>query len=327
MNSQLDQISSTPEDPPTSDAGWHKLMEGYPWFEGESQYPIPAYSEFMPPPRLGRAPYGGIDTSIFAENDLYGWQISELEEEYELKPGLDHVARQVMEQLLKLGHGQPAYLIAGHQGQNLLNNPYWPPELATRAGQLSHERYVVLLSLALSLTQDDKGRVRWTFFGGSEQGPELAFWKGFYSAPGQELPREQALSFFGHLLSSAYGESTSNPTGLMVAGFRILPTRPEDDLPSWSLPYQVNDQAEWDGIRYLLTFRPFSLLPAGVQERYLAGRLALLPFPGSLVFWGMPTYLHLGRQLPLAMQIPLQRLLERHNRLDSLRVPQSGWLL
>jgi hypothetical protein len=327
MSFKLDQISSAAENFPASEDGWHKLMEGYPWFDREGQYPIPAYSEFMPPPRLGRTPYGGINTSLFTENDLYGWQISELEEEYELKPGLDHIARQVMEQLLKLGQGQPAYLIAGHQGQNLLSNPYWPPELAARVGRLAHERYVALLPLALSRTQDDKGRVRWTFFGGSEQGPELAFWKGFYSAPGQELPPEQAFSFFRHLLSSVYGESISDSAGLATAGFRILPTRSEDDLPSWSLSYRVNDQAAWEGIRYLLTFRPFSLLPTGVQERYLAGSLALLPFPGSLVFWGMPTYLRLSKQLPQAMQIPLQRLVERHNGLDSLRVPQSGWLL
>ncbi len=326
MDSNPDLITATPAMSPASDAGWPKLLEGYPWFEGEGQYPIPAYSEFMPPPRLGRVPYGGIDASLFSQTDPYGWQISEIEEEYELQPGLEHIARPILEQLLKLGQGQPAYLIAGHQGQNLLNNPYWPPELAGRAGQLTRERYVVLLPLALSRTQDDKGRVRWTFFGGSDQGPERAFWKGFYSAPGQELPSQQALSFFVQLLSSAYGESINDPTGLLAAGFRILLTRMEDNLPSWSQPYQVDDRASWDGIRYLLTFRPFSQLPAGVRERYLAGKLALLPFPGSLVFWGMPTYLRLREQLPLAMQIPLLRLAARHNGLGSLRVPQSGWL-
>ena len=74
----------------------------------------------------------------------------------------------------------------------LADNPYWPPELADRAGTLAHERYVVLAPLALSQTQDDKGRVRWTLFGGSEQGPARAFWKGFWTAPGRELPAETA---------------------------------------------------------------------------------------------------------------------------------------
>lgn len=326
MKPQPDVFMANPEHSAAVDGGWPKLIEGHPWFQGEGQYPIPAYSEFMPPPRLGRLPYGEVDPALFSPTDPFGWQITEIEEEYELKPGLDAVARQILEQLVKLGQGQPAYLIAGHKGQNLIGNPYWPPELVARAGQLTHERYVVLLPLALARTQDDKGRTRWTFFGGSEQGPERAFWKGFYSAPGQELSPEGAFTFIANLLSGAYGESARDPAGLLAAGFRILPARPEDDLPSWSRPYQMDEQAAWDEVRYLLTFRPFGQLPPDVQERYLAGRLALLPFPGSLVFWGMPTYLHLQEQLPLAIQIPLQRLAARHNGLGSLKVPQTGWL-
>ena len=84
---------------------------------------------------------------------------------------------------MELGQGKPAYSIAGQMGRNLIDNPYWPSELAAQAGKLSHERYVVFLPLALSKTQDDKGRIRWTFFGGSEQGPERAFWKSFYLSP------------------------------------------------------------------------------------------------------------------------------------------------
>ena len=42
-------------------AGWKQLLAGWPWFEGEGSYPIAAYSEFMPPPRLSRRPYGTID--------------------------------------------------------------------------------------------------------------------------------------------------------------------------------------------------------------------------------------------------------------------------
>jgi hypothetical protein len=30
--------------------GWKRLLEGYPWFDREGAYPIPAYSEFMPSP-------------------------------------------------------------------------------------------------------------------------------------------------------------------------------------------------------------------------------------------------------------------------------------
>ena len=59
--------------------GWRQLLDGYPWFSGEGQFPLPAYSEFMPPPRLGCTPYGAVDPRLFSEDDLYGWHVSEIE--------------------------------------------------------------------------------------------------------------------------------------------------------------------------------------------------------------------------------------------------------
>jgi hypothetical protein len=314
--------------------GWHNLLDGYPWFFGKGQYPLPAYSEFMPPPRLGRTPYGAIDLLLFSEDDPYGWHVSEIEEEYEIKPGLENIARQIIELLVKLGEGQPAYHISGHKGMNLLNNPYWPPELVARAGYLTHERYVVLLPLALSRTQDAMGRVRWTYFGSSEQGPERGFWKSFYLAPGQELSEQTSLAFILQLLSSVYGESVKDAAQLFRLGFRILPSEhnlkfpygDQDPLPAWTQPYLINDRIPVEDVRYLLTFRPFSNLPDQVRERYLLGKLNLLPFPGSLVPWGMPTYLRLQQELPMAMQIALQRWVVRHDGPRGIRVPQSGWL-
>ena len=184
-------------------AGWDKLLQGYPWFSGKGQYPIPAYSEFMPPPRFGRSPYGEIDTSHFIPDDPFGW------------------------------YGKPAYNIAGQKGRNLTNNPYWPPELEARAGKLPHEQYVVFLPIALSKTQDDKGRVRWTFFGGSEQGPERAFWKSFYAAPQQEVQPQEALSFLCRLLSSVYHENCPDVSSLKRIGFRFLPTELNASFPYW----------------------------------------------------------------------------------------------
>ena len=142
----------------------------------------------MPPPRLGRKPYGAAEVLPFSDADPFGWAVTEMEEEYELGPGLEHLAGEIVGALKNLGEGKPEFRIPGHKGRNLADNPYCPPELLAHAGRLGRERYVVFLPLALSRTQDDKGRVRWTFFGSSEQGPERAFWKGFYSAPGRELP-------------------------------------------------------------------------------------------------------------------------------------------
>src|SRR5262249_49927321 len=78
--------------------------------------------------------------------------------------------------------------------------------------------------------------------------------------------------------------------------------------------------------RYLLTFRPFAALPAAVRRAYLAGKLSLLPCPSSLVFWGTRGSLRLLEQLPLALQIPLLHLFERHEGYPGLRVPQAGWM-
>lgn len=316
--------------------GWKRLLDGFPWYDGEGKFAFPAYSEFMPPPRLRRAPYGTeVDPGLFTEDDPYGWHVTELEEEWELRPGLGHLAERLVEAIRKLGEGKPVPHIRGHEGENLENNPYWPENLAAAAGQLEHERYVVLLPLALSRTQDYLGRVRWTFFGSSEQGPERAFWRSFFTAPGTERPVDEALQFAYALLSRAYGVDANTPKELRTAGWRILPSGETrgfpywwsaDLLPSWAKDFLVDDNADWDEVRYLLTFRPFSRLPAAAQERYLAGKLALWPFPGSLVFWGMPTYRRLQQELPLAMQIALLRQVVRHGNTRSIRVPQSGWI-
>jgi len=112
--------------------GWKKLITDYPWFRCNGCYPITAYSEFMPPPQPDYKPYGKPDHLILSENDLFGWKITEMEEEYELKPGIEHIGQQIMKNIIKLGKGLPEHFISGHGGENLRNNPYWPPELAFR---------------------------------------------------------------------------------------------------------------------------------------------------------------------------------------------------
>src|SRR5271157_4210913 len=99
----------------------------------------------MPSPRFGRSPYGEIDTEHFMKDDPSGWYVSEIEEELELQPGLAMLANQIVKQLVELGEGKPAFSISGQMERNLIENPYWPLELAAQAGKLPHERYVVFL--------------------------------------------------------------------------------------------------------------------------------------------------------------------------------------
>ena len=305
--------------------GWRRLLEGYPWFSCSGCYPITAYSEFMPPPRLGCKPYSKPDHRILNEDDPFGWNISEMEEEYELRPGIDHIGQQVMSSILKLGKGLPEHYISGHGGKNLLNNPYWPPELSIHAGSFKHERYVTLMPLMLSRTQDDKGRVIWTLFGNSIHNPEKVFWKSFYSAPEIEIPENKSISFFIDLLISVYNEKPSDNASLFNTGFRILPSE-GNVLPGWAKKFILKAGSSADEVKYLLTFKPFGQLPGEIKVKYLSGNLVLIPFPGSLVFWGMPGYNRLKKELPTASQIPLLNLVARNRGLNGLRVPQAGWI-
>jgi hypothetical protein len=323
----------------------------------------------MPPPRLGRRAYGGArDAVLFAEDDPWGWRVTEYEETFELRPGLVHVAGQLLQALQRLGRGDRAH---GLGKVKLRDNPFWPEPLAG-AGAPRQERYLVLSPLALTRTQDDKGRVRWTLFGASEQGPARPFWRGFWSAPGEELAAADGLAFCRRLTgaAAAHGADAADAADagggapldaaaairdLLAQGFRILPGGiegagaaiseggesggasgasgtagigfwREHGLPSWTAPLMWRQDEPAAAVRHLLTFRPFAGLPEEVRRAYLAGELQLLPFPGSLVFWGAPPYRALARELPLALQIPLLHPIERSEDNHRLRVPQSGWL-
>jgi hypothetical protein len=315
--------------------GWLEFLKGFPWYKGENNYPMRAYSEYMPPARNGISPYTGeIDSRVFENQDEYGWKISEFEEEYQLRPGLEETGKQILEHILQMRSGKfPAHL-AGHKQKNLINNIFWPEELILHSGLPEKERYVSLLPLALSKTKDDKGRVRWTFFGASEQGPEKAFWKSFYETPGKEVPVSVFLSLMQWILKNAYGIPIENEEHLKNLGFRILPAGDfypfaywkMETLPSWTRDFLIKDEDDFSHINYLLTFRPFGKLPSSIKERYLTGELALLPFPGSMMLWGSPDYIKLQKKQYNAIQIPMLGLVKRNEHVHGIRVPQSGWM-
>ena len=317
------------------DIGWGRFRKGFPWYKEEKKYPLQAYSEFMPPLRIGISPYdGSIYPWVFRDDDMFGWQVPELEEEYQLRPGLENIGRQVIQHILQLGTGTLPVHLAGHQQRNLANNLFWPARLVSNQDQLKHERYVIIQPYSLSKTKDDKGRVRWTFFGASEQGPEKAFWKSFYESPEKELPESVFLSFIQWIFKHAYGIHLKSPEHLRSLGFRILPAGDVypfsywkmETLPSWTKRYLISDRDVIDSVHYLLTFCPFDKLSSRVKEKYLDGKLNLLPFPGSMVLWGIPEYIKLQEILYNAIQIPMLRLVKRDEGFTGIRVPQSGWV-
>jgi hypothetical protein len=315
-------------------SGWKRMLNTFPWFVGEDAFPLPAYSEFMPPMHIGFRPHDGhVYPWHFKEEDPDAFFISEAEELLFLQPGLQNIGQQIMTQLIGFGKGESPPRIVGRKNKNLKDNPFWPEELAEHAGKLLYERYVTFLPLALSRTKDDKGRSRWTFFGASEQGPEKAFWRSFYWGGKEEYPEGFFLDFIDRIFRFAFDRRVNTPEDLLEAGFRILPSAGmlplahwnDISLPSWTSKYLIVDNDSFEETVYLMTFRPFGALPGLVKQKYFRGDLALLPFPGSLAPWGSKEYLALTSGLYNAIQFPLLRLVSRNEDNYGIRVPQSGW--
>src|SRR6516225_4037861 len=91
---------------------WKRLLAGAPWFRGAGRFPIAAYSEYVPPPRLGPTPYGGVGINPTIDGDPYGWAVTEYEEAFELRPGLETLAHTAVRALAHLGSGDPVHPIA-----------------------------------------------------------------------------------------------------------------------------------------------------------------------------------------------------------------------
>jgi Peptidase family M28 len=285
-----------------SDA-WEQIeAEACDAFKGAGRFPLRAYSELMPPPYVGIKPYApnrAHASTTFAVSSGDALDIDEYEQAHDLEPGLDRIANHLLSKLAKLVGGQPHAL-----SRTLLEgNPAWPAEIAdaASAGKLVHDPLIMICSLALSRTQDDKGNDRWTLFGASHDRPAAPFWHGLDEAR------------IGDLLAWANLDDA----------WRILAEPGE--LPA-ALHARLLGGVSLAGVRALITFEPFGRLPAAVRAAYVKGQLVLVPTPASLVFFEHPRYRALARELPRAMQIPLLHLFPRVEGSCAIRIPQSGWL-
>ena len=291
---------------------------------GGARFPLPAYSEFMPAPWIALKPYhprracgaatvaAGLDPE--GERTL---DVTEAEQAQDLEPGLPRLAERVLRELSRLVRAQ------GHAlSQALLaENPAWPPALAeaAAAGRFRDQPLVLLLPLALSRTQDDKGNQRWTLFGHSHDGPAAAFWRSY---------GEGDAARFQRLLAWATGEETLaklviDPEGLGLPEGNF--GGPPVTLPGFVRPCLLGARP-LAGARVLLTFRPFAALPPEAQALYLDCKLQIIPSPASLVFFEHVGYRKLSTTLKRARQIPLLQLFPRVQGGCTLRIPQSGWI-
>ena len=293
--------------------GWSRIeAEARHAFSGEGRFPLPAYSELMPPPWVGIKPYrphrrSDAATAMATVEDAL--DVTEYERAQELLPGLAHVAARVLAELGKLQSG------AAHGLSRTLldDNAAWPAELAEAAtqGRLADREIAIALPLALSRTQDDKGNVRWTLFGASHDGNAAAFWGSF---------GENDVDRFQRVLAWMTGTA-----GMALARVRVLAAPTE--LPGFLRPLLLDEAAPLPaGIATVLTFRAWSTLPPSLRQAYLDGSVGLLPAPSSLVFHEHPRYRKLAASLPRATQIALLHLFPHLEGGCALRIPQSGWL-
>ncbi|MBI5487137.1 MAG: M28 family peptidase [Deltaproteobacteria bacterium] len=302
---------------------WRRIRgEAATFFRSPEGFPLHAYSEFMPPPWVALKPHAP-QRLLPPAHGADGVAVTEFEEARELRPGLEKIARHVLGELANLASGRSH----GLSHALLRDNPAWPADLAAGVSTATRPPLFLLLPLALSRTQDDKGRVRWTLFGGSHTGPASAFWRGFAAEGGTR----DFCRLASWLLARPAVETMAE---LARLGLRVLrrmpdPERPELDegeLPAWLRPLLLDENEPLSSVRTLLTFEAFGRLPAVSRQAFLHGALRLVPWPGSLVFWDHRGYRRLAAGLPHAMQVPLLHLFPRSETSYGVRIPQSGWL-
>jgi hypothetical protein len=260
----------------------------------------------MPPPFLRPKPYELVWPGP-AGTDGDAFEISEYEQANELEPGLARVASHLLGELENLITGRPSEL----SRTLLTDNAAWPAELAeaARVGRLARSQLVLILPLALSRTQDDKGNVPWTLFGASDEAVGRPFWRSFGPHDADR---------FGRLIAWATGLEEA------AAGVRLLEAK--EELPEFARALALRDDEALGDASTLVTFRPFATLPAAVRAAFIDGQLRLLPHPASLIFFVHQGYRRLAESLARARQIPLLHLFPRVEGGYTLRIPQSGWL-
>lgn len=294
-------------------AAWSRIeSEARQAFLGQGRFPVPAYSEFMPPPFVGIKPFTASDPASAPGStivcDERGLAIDEYEQEHELRPGLIKIANHLVNELAKLASG------ATHEFSRTLldGNPAWPEALvaAAREGHYPRRPFFVMQTLALSLTQDDKGNVLWTLFGASHEPASVVFWRGFADTDEDRFLR---------LIAWASGDRPPPRDGLRVLGAAA-------ELPGFARALLWREHEPAGRIHTLFTLEPFAALPDSLRKAFLDGTLHILPTPASHVSSSHPLCRKLASALPRATQIPLLHLFSHVQEGYTLRIPQSGWL-
>src|SRR5688572_11045405 len=103
-------------------SAWKRMLADKDWCRGRGAFPLPAYSEWMPPVWVAQKPYPHLNEVPSPQVGEHGWAVSEYEQGQEVAPGLEFLARGLLAEMVRLGGGEaPHYL----NRERLKNNPCW----------------------------------------------------------------------------------------------------------------------------------------------------------------------------------------------------------
>jgi hypothetical protein len=88
-------------------------------FQQCSQYPFMAYSEFMPSIHFTCPEHAGKTKGFFQKDISRNFPITECKEAFELQPGLENIAHQILKTLSHLARGETAEVPAKNHLQLL----------------------------------------------------------------------------------------------------------------------------------------------------------------------------------------------------------------
>ena len=295
---------------------WQHLLASAERFRTARRFPIAAYSEFMPPPRLARKPYGTEVPGPFSADDPTAGRFPNTK-----RPSSCGRAR------------APRRGVAPGDGAS---RP-WPAGPRHLAGASWKES---VLAARVSRTGRHAGArtVRGLVAAGAganarRQGPRAmdALWRQRARArPGVlarilDRPGARTARRCGRANSSAVCSVLS--TAAQLAGPMTCTAPAFGSCRAAAIPRSptrrralavVDDRLSFCGRRsgcgrtkYLLTFRPFGQLPKNVRRAYLAGDLQLLPFPGCSCSGAQPVSCSCATNCPWPCRFPCSHLFPR----------------
>ncbi len=224
---------------------WNDALGPDSW-KPPASYPIRAYSEFMPAPKEGARPYELLWETPAALKASPDWR--------------------------RIARGADTFVVSWYDELRVIR-----PGLEEVTGQwlrrlAGRKPVAALFSAALTRTQNDRGQTPWTLLGGTGDS-ETEFWESF------SRPRSFSAWLCGFLSK-----------GGLVAG-KCLGTSDLQALGVWVLSSHPARAAEAKLLagkasafpKVVLTFEPKEKWPARWLEAFEAGRLDVIPHPGTLL--------------------------------------------